>query len=818
MVRNILSIIIVAMALMISNVNAQTSVGDWQLHPAFDYYFKNVIDSKDRTYIHALSQGCYADAVGYETEFPSLFVYDKEADEIMSYHSRNYLSEDVVSYVSYNEAKGYLLIVYENSNIDILYDDDTVYNIPGYMSAVMTTSKDINHVTFDVENNRIYLATKFGYFSINDEKHEIAESHIYNVNLLSVGRVGERLIVFSESAVYWSPISDPHLSMSSFSQINGLSSVSMMLPMTDTTFAYKNSDGNLCYAAIDSNGAIATKVLISDNIQTGHSIADNGYILRANWNAYRLSVDGNVSAIAVPEENRTQCFSSYDFKEFWFVMPRKGLSSKKYENDAWTLTRDYFMPNSPAVFRALTMDYSPKYGLLCGNEGMNQVFTTNWVDYRHLISGYKDLEWVNYGGAFTESPFGNYIRDGYGPVVDPINEDVVYVGSYKHGLFAMNLSTDVITQYSRPNDDTRNLQGFNEVFPNSSWGYCKVSEPSFDSENTLWLTHDTQSVTGGANSLYYWKADSRASGKVSDFKSVEVKGFESKHFNVILPLKRTKNIIMMGNGVYGGPIWAYNHNGTLDNPADDKVVKFTTIYDQDGNSIPFTYVYNFYEDQQTGRVWVCTYNGVFNLNPSNMFDSDFRAHRVKVARNDGTNQADYLLDGVPVYGMTSDGGNRKWFATAGGGAVLTSSDGSEVIRQLTVDNSYLPNNNVYAIKCDPESNSVWMGTHMGIAQYFSDSTPSQNDYESVKAYPNPVRPDYLGWVTIEGLMDLSLVKIVDSSGALVKELGRSSGGMITWDLTNLESKRVKTGVYYVLASQSEDGQSMANVSKILVVN
>jgi hypothetical protein len=42
--------------------------------------------------------------------------------------------------------------------------------------------------------------------------------------------------------------------------------------------------------------------------------------------------------------------------------------------------------------------------------------------------------------------------------------------------------------------------------------------------------------------------------------------------------------------------------------------------------------------------------------------------------------------------------------------------------------------------------------------------------------------------------------------------------MISWDVTNLEGRRVKTGVYYVLASQSEEGGKMANVTKILVVN
>ena len=33
------------------------------------------------------------------------------------------------------------------------------------------------------------------------------------------------------------------------------------------------------------------------------------------------------------------------------------------------------------------------------------------------------------------------------------------------------------------------------------------------------------------------------------------------------------------------------------------------------------------------------------------------------------------------------------------------------------------------------------------------------DFSDVYAYPNPVRPDYTGWITIKGLMDNSLVKL-----------------------------------------------------------
>lgn len=819
MIRKAYYIIVAIMIslLMPQKSSAQSAVGDWQLHPAFDNYCEKVIDTPTRVYMQVPGQFYRSNAAGYEVPYSALFVYDKEAEEFMGYTARNYLSSNIVRYMNYNADKGYLLIVYDNSNIDLLYDDDTVYNIPGMMSAVLTSSKDVNHVTFDSANNRAYIATKFGYIVINDEKKEIAESRIYNTELTSVGRVGDKLIVMTATEAYMSDISDPHLSLSDFTKIEGITSPKFLMPLTDTSFAYANPA--LQKAELNADGSATITQVNSNSINAVHNIADGKYFLLMSWNAVHLNTDGSIKATSVPEANRGQCFSSCDLNEYWFVYPRKGLSSQKYADKTWTVTRDYAMPDSPCVFRPFNFEYSDKYGMLTANEGVNSVFTLNWLEYWILLNGYKDGVWTNYSPVYNDSPFTLTVFDPHGPVIDPSNPDLCWFGTYRNGLFRMDLTDPASGNvYSHSGDSkNKNLEGFHALLPSSSWNYCHVAKPGFDSDNTLWICHDTQSVKTAANSLYYWKSADRLNNNVSGFKSIPVSGFISKEHNVMQVLKKN-NMIVLANGTYDGPIWVFDHNGTPDDTSDDRSVKLSTIYDQDGNSITKTYTYGFFEDQETGKVWVCTYNGVFTFNPKEAFDSNFRAQRIKVARNDGTNLADYLLDGIPVYRMAADGANRKWFATGGSGAVLTSASGSEVIRQLTTDNSYIPDNTVYGIGCDPQSNSVWLGTGSGIAQYFSDATPAQADYENVLAYPNPVRPDYLGWVTIEGLMDKSLVKIVDSAGGLVKELGLSSGGMISWDVTNLDGKRVKTGVYYVVASQSEEGGKEAKVTKILVVN
>ena len=126
-------------------------------------------------------------------------------------------------------------------------------------------------------------------------------------------------------------------------------------------------------------------------------------------------------------------------------------------------------------------------------------------------------------------------------------------------------------------------------------------------------------------------------------------------------------------------------------------------------------------------------------------------------------------------------------------------------------------NNVYAVTCDPHSNRVYFGTADGMYMFDSDSSPAAEDYSDVYAYPNPVRPEYTGWITIAGLKDNSLVKIADIAGNVFFQ-GRSEGGMISWDGCNSAGERVRTGVYFVFASENADGSSSGAVTKIMVVN
>ena len=109
---------------------------------------------------------------------------------------------------------------------------------------------------------------------------------------------------------------------------------------------------------------------------------------------------------------------------------------------------------------------------------------------------------------------------------------------------------------------------------------------------------------------------------------------------------------------------------------------------------------------------------------------------------------------------------------------------------------------------------MFIGTDKGLISYQGEATLGQDNFSSVYAYPNPVRPEDPDKVTITGLMDNSNVKITDLKGNLIYQT-KSIGGQVIWNCLNKSGSRVASGVYLVLAKDSDSSESV--VTKIAII-
>lgn len=825
------TIISAALVLSASGVYASPG-GDWKMHPTFGWLMTTksgiqndvvkVIDTENKTYMQVLGQASTENmSDGYQAFngfYSFLYEYDKEADELLSLTKRNVLSENVVQHVAYNGDNGYLLTVYGNGNIDFLFDDGKTKNVPALVSASFTTGKGVNSVSFDNANNEVWLAADFGYIVLNGSKYEVAQSGVYNKAIKDITRAGDWVVMSEGNGVKVVSASNKRPQYIDFKTLAGAPTdgVTAIESLSGNRIAIVGTSGVTVGDVTESGFVNATK-LSSENYTSMEQNRD-GYLLMSSGKAAQLKRDGTIEEIAVQEDVKDVKSGSWDFREFWYGSNRDGLRSRRYSDGSWSVTRQSMMPNSPAVFRSNAMAYSPKYGVVVQDHGMRRILLGQSVTYPSHLSTYKSGEWNDVSIVRANPESEGALTHPSGLAIDPNNPDHVYSGSRFGGVTRMNISNpgNIVRFVSSNTGAVANAKDY-VVLPVDRRG---TTWPDFDTSGNLWFLY-WNSIADVPKILGFSAEDVKnESFDASNVISININDAGMDFDSILLALKNSGNngYLVISQGPYGAPLLIYNTNKTAKDLTDDTYFIMGNLVDQDGATVEIPHVHCLWEDPTTSLVWVLSDNGVFYFNPRQaLANRSNRVTRVKVSRNDGTNLADYLLAGVTVYCMTSDSQGRKYFGTAGGGIVVTSSDGREILGQYTADNSYLASDVVYGLVYSPESRSVICSTSEGICEYFPSGSVSGDSKDELLIYPNPVRPDYYGWITIEGLQDGGIVKIVDAAGNLVKELGTANGGTILWDGTNMDMKRVRSGVYHVLSTPLESGGSVLK-GKILVVN
>ena len=816
----------------------------WRLHPSFDGQVVTICDTPKYVYFLGTSRE-YKRTNGRISElYGVLFRFSKEDEELVGLNPSNLLSSNTVRCIGYDYDAGYLVVTYADGNIDLLYDNGNVVNIPGLKAADSSLDKTVNDITFDGRN--IYLATNFGYVMVDGTLHEVSTSRMFNARVNSAAIHDGRLWLGTDAGLFYG--SPTEFSFSNFTAVPSTSRVTRISPVGDTLYFFQGTDDTqrLARTVENASGIGMTRVMQTPII--GLQRGRGGITVASGGGVFWFGTDRKSGYTKTPPGYEMSAIGSIDGRDFWFSSGGKGFSCLRAPADGsgnWSLLRDRFLPNASNAFWCYSMAYHPEFGTLVRNHGYEIPFTGAVVRTPDLISGYKDMNWTPLSTTYCTDMQGLWIDNPFGLAIDPNNTDHVYCGSEVAGLLRLDLrNPERSIHMSKPSDmfGGNGLPGFVAIAPDnpdqnapedakpSTWRQqCVFAPPQFDNQGNLWTAFvnpelRTNDGVSSYTELWVWPPAERAASTtpagVHGWKQIRIDGVATGNNPMVLPLKssESKNLVLAYGNTTRTPIVLLDHNGTIDDTSDDRMVTIKKIYDQDGSEVEFPGIYNWYEDPQTGLVWVCAPDGLFTFRPKDMFDNPESVRRIKVARNDGTNLADYLLAGVPTTKIISDYDGNKWFATLGAGLVCTSSDGREVLRTYTAENSELPDNTIYTACHNPETNSLMLSTNKGLCEFFLSGSGITGSDSDVRCWPNPVRPEYYGYVTIDGLPGDAMVKIVDAAGNLIKECGRAEGGTARWDVTNLNTKRVPAGVYFVIASNGPNDDTFNKVSKVLVIN
>lgn len=438
----------------------------------------------------------------------------------------------------------------------------------------------------------------------------------------------------------------------------------------------------------------------------------------------------------------------------------------------------------------------PKYNNFYGMRFVNNLLYTCGGLWGHLIDAGRpgtiqvlDKDnWTIYDDSIAEKTGIKYV-DVNSVDVDPLDPNHVFAGA-KSGLYEFQ-NGKFIKHY---NSENSLITSFN----NTSKNYQLITSVKFDTDGNLWMLN---SQSPSNQSLIEYTKDGK---------------WVSHHKPELYNLGSLECLMQDSRGL----LWFVNNHHELPSiycyqASTDQLNKYSSFVNEDGATLSPVFVRYVTEDKNQD-IWIGT-----NIGPLLLYKKDITSDtpiftQVKVPRNDGTNYADYLLSGVDISCIAIDGSNRKWFGTNGNGIYVISNDCLTQIYHFTTNNSNLLSNNIEAIAINEQTGEVFAGTDKGLCSYMSDASSPNNEMtkDNVWAYPNPVKPDYTGLITITGLSFDGDIKIVTTNGILVNQ-GRSNGGTYTWNGKDLKGQKVASGIYMVETATS-DG-SKGTVCKIAIV-
>jgi Tfp pilus assembly protein FimT len=439
-----------------------------------------------------------------------------------------------------------------------------------------------------------------------------------------------------------------------------------------------------------------------------------------------------------------------------------------------------------SVFSALTLP---------GPVSNNAFYISSFNGKTIICGGATDVAWNNQGSPLQISIYENNdwtsissatVLDPIRALADPYDNNHMFVSSWGGGLLEYENNT-LIKQYTESNSPLQTII--------AGRAYVRICGLAMDKSKNLWITQ-----TEVPGSIKVLKSDG---GWIINPITIDAPTIG----DIIITTKGQKWIILpRGHGLF-----ILDDNKTPDVFSDDK---FKKLLVQDTENQPISFVYSIAEDLD-GNIWVGTDQGpVIYFNPEKVFDTDLKASRIKIPKNDGTNLADYLLKTETITSIAVDGANRKWLGTASSGVYLLSSDGTTQIKNFNEMNSPLLSNSIVSLAIDNKIGEVWFGTSKGVQSFRGDATTGEEKFTKVYSFPNPVREDFKGNVTITGLIKDSEIRITDISGNLVYSTV-SDGGQATWDLKTYNGHCVATGVYLIFCASKDGSQSY--VTKMLVI-
>ena len=734
----------------------------------------------------------------------SILLIDKEERSTDFLSKVEGLSNADIKLVKYIAGSEILMIVYQNSVID-LYQDGKVLtvnniknflNFPGakivndvfvqndsivYLSAsygvskfnvktarfVFTTFTGVDVNTTAVNDGQMYMATEEGVYKLNEDANFPEDFTLWELQGMEEGFPGD--------------YSSPRLTVYQNRLYLGIDHDLFYLDSGVPVLAYDAPDGlEMEYLSAEGAHLLAGYRCVRDCARS------RVFYLDANGLIGELAAD----CIAVPyfaiEDQKSRVWFADDFRNYRMIESISDINCNFISiNSPWSEKNWQIIVEDDEVWVAAG--------------ALNQTLSQLFLD--HGFFRLKEGQWTTYNRQLTSGLDGEDKSSPEDDLFDLLSvavhptEDIVYGGSFFSGLAEMRFTEEgtQVQMYNFNNSPLEKARGDEKR--------TRVSGLVFDEEGNLWISN---------HSAFNGNPIARLNNE-GNWQTFGADCGETALFDADIDLSGIKWFIV---GTASSGVLAFNE-GALEDPNDDRCKEFNS-----SNSALTTNGTNCLVADLEGDVWVGTDDGVIIFEcGGSAFEPECQGTRRVVSWDDGFNG--YLMESQSVQALAVDGANRKWVGTTSG-VFLLAPDGEELIARFTAENSPLPDNTIIDIAVNDKTGEVFFGTNKGVVSYQGDAIEGfRINQANIEVFPNPVRPDFIGDVTIRGLARDATVKITDVNGKLVYET-RALGGQAIWDGNDYNGRRAQSGVYLVFSSSNPRHVGFGNpdgaVAKIVLLH
>ncbi len=771
------SILFLTSLLIVNYSFSQIGTGEWRLHVS-------PTETVDVATGNGVVLAAYPDGIQE---------YDIESGESTFWTDVNSLSDINLTALFFDPVSDAFWVGYANGNIDKI-KNNAVQNIPAIKLAAIQGEKKVNH--FYAYNGFIYVSSGLGIVKINPTKNEVVESYYPTGS----GDHILEMVIYQDSIFALTPnyLLKGYLHNPALADQGEWDTVSR-IGLPETAAQYKN-------LVLFQNELYLSKINDVYGKDTIFQLTNSGLqfvVGDGNMEINNLKIDNQ--KLYVVQLYGVLAYEAMNLAPY--VIYQYAFSEQKNLKSVAVNNGDIYIGDAIhglVYYRSL----SDNRLLPLSGPPKNKYFSMGGTKDKLTISGGS-----LYVNGFMFSTAGGYVlEDEKWTLMDPFNQ-TAWQGKTVFDISSMTInpkSPDQIalgayspTPLSISNDGSQVSELYdpsNSILEISSAGngYTLVSDLKYDEKGNLWI------VNGESNKpLKVLAAD--GTWQAFDLgNSVKSK----KSGKMVIDYNLNKWIYFPGTGMIG-----FKDGGTLDNPADDQY-RFLNMNDATG-ALPSNNVTALAVDFDN-KIWIGTDHGFAILyNSDKIFDASpgqYNAQRIKL---DFEGLTEYMLGYTHITDIEVDGGNRKWMGTSGAGIFLLSADGTEIIEHFTTENSKLISDNIIDMQFNHSTGELYIITDKGLVSYRSDASYEDPEYSNVIVFPNPARPEFDGFITIQGIKYNSDVKITDVAGNLVYKT-TSNGGTAVWNAENLNGEKVKTGVYLIWTASNE-GKGR-KVGKVTVIN